>query len=167
MRISKRGFCILATTIIFVFAAQPLVQAGQGLEDWWKVEDVKGDDSTGCLTIYYQVVSYDGDVGEELALMVFSLRIYEKKTKTWHLINGVADTTVLLTSGVNNTNQRQELQDFLDNSVLPKLCQCGYTSIHLTGVENDYHNLILGTYGSRAPYFPPYVVGADITLVAK
>ena len=168
MKISRVTFAVLATAVLIVFAIQPVAKAGQGL-DLWRIEDVKGDSSTGCLTIYYQIVGYDESYGQELALMVFSLRIYQKNTRTWHLINGVADRTVLLMNDATQ-KQRDELQDFLDDSVFPKLCPtatCDYNSIHLTGVENDYHNLSAGTYGSKDPYYPPYVVSADVTLVVK
>lgn len=164
MKISKRAFSILAMAVVIAFAAQPIVQAGQNL-DFWKVEDVRGDSSTGRLTVYYEVVGWDVDSQEELALMFFFLRLYEKQTKTWHLISAVADRTVSLTTDVQNV-QRQELQDFFDGPVLARLCPtCGYTSIHLTGVENDYHNL--DSFLGNGPSQPPYCVSADITLVAK
>jgi hypothetical protein len=157
MRISKVTFSMIAMAIVIVFAAQPVVQAGQNLTIW-PIEDVRGDSSTGSLTIYYEVVGWDEVIGEELALMFFFLRLYERKTRTWHLISAVADTTFRLTQDALAGIQQQELMDFFNGPVRAKL-NSDYSSVHLTGVENDFENLS----GNK----PPYVVGADITLVAK
>jgi len=157
MRISKVAFSILAMAIVIVFAAQPVVQAGQNLTIW-PIENERGDSSTGCLTLYYEVVGWDDDTGEELVLIFFFLRLYERKTRTWHLISAAADTTFRLTQDALAGIQQQALMDFFNGPVRAKL-NSGYSSVHLTGVENDFENLS----GNK----PPYAVGADITLVAK
>ena len=155
MRIAKLSFCISAMLLVFVFAAQPTVHAGQNLTIW-PIVDARGDSSDGCLTIYYEVVGWDG--AEERVLMFFFLRLYEKKTRTWHLISGSANETLSLIGGAVSGDQQQKLLDFLNGPVLDKL-KPGYSQVYLTGVENDIQNL----QGNE----PPYVVGADITIVAK
>lgn len=159
MRYLNVAVTILIMAIVIAFTVQPVAQAAQGLDEW-AVEDERGDSSTGCLTVYYEVVGWDDFYREELALMFFFFRFYEKKTREWHIVSGVADTTVLLRRGAAMGQHRTKLQEFLDGPVLSALCDtCGYTSIHLVKVENDYHNL------GRA--MPPFVVSADIEIVAK
>ncbi|MHC4637915.1 MAG: hypothetical protein ACYTBV_10495 [Planctomycetota bacterium] len=159
MRISNAAFSILAMAVIFVFTAQPVVQAGQGLDTWPLEPGERGDSSVGCLTIYYSVVGWDDDQSEEEVLMFFFLRLYEKKTKKWLFISDVAKATTLLTFGVLiDKSQQAALIDFLNGPVKDKLWG-SYNSVHLTKVENDIHN-----FGYNKP---PYAVSADITLVAK
>jgi hypothetical protein len=159
MRISKLAFLNVAMVIVIVFIAQPVVQAGQGLTIW-PIENVRGDSSTGSLTIYYQVAGWDSDTSEELVLMIFILRLYERKTRTWHFISASAESTFSLLQDANGPNapQQQELLKFFNGPVLAEL-NPGYASVHLTGVENDFENLTDNK--------PPYAVGADITLVAR
>ena len=157
MRTSKAAFSIMAMVIVIVFAAHPVVQAGQNLTIW-PIEDERGDSSTGSLTLYYEVVGWDDAAGEELVLIFFFLRLYEKKTRTWQMISAVADTTLRLTQDALAGEQQQALMRFFNGPVREKI-NPGYTSVHLTSVENDFENLTGGK--------PPYAVGADITLVAK
>jgi len=159
MRNSKVAIFIIAAMIAIVFTAQPIVQAGQNLTIW-PLEDVRGDSSTGSLTIYYGVVGWDGGIGEELVLMTFILRLYEKKTRNWHFITAPARSTFRLTQDANGQPglQQQELLHFLNGPVRAELKE-GYTSVHLTSVENDFETL--------TSFRPPYAVGADITIVAK
>ena len=157
MKIKKVNYFIIAMAILFTFTAQPVVQAGQNLTIW-PIESVRGDSSTGSLTIYYLVVGWDEDQGEELVMMFFVLRLYEKKTKDWHFITAASDATFRLTFDAVTQLQQQELQSFFNGPVRAALNN-GYTSVHLTAVENDFENLSRGR--------PPYAVGADITIVAK
>jgi hypothetical protein len=157
MRNSKVILSVIVMVIVIVITVHPVVQAGQNLTIW-PIEDVRGDSSTGSLTLYYEVVGWDDDAGEELVMIFFFLRLYEKKTRTWQMISAVADTTFRLTQDALVGMQQQELVEFFNGAVRENL-KPGYTSVHLTSVENDFENLT----GNK----PPYAVGADITLVAK
>ena len=156
MKISKAT--LIAIAAVIVFAAQPVVQAGQNLEGLWPIDDERGDSSTGCLTIYYEVVGWNKSDSEEQVLMFFFLRLYEKKTRTWRLISASADKTYSLTQDAVRQAQQIELRNFLNGPVLTELGS-NYSSVHLINVENDFHNFD----GNK----PPYVVGADVTIVAK
>jgi hypothetical protein len=153
---------MIAMVVVFVFAVQPVVEAGQNFTTIWPIENVRGDSSEGCLTIFYQVVGWydDGTVSEELVLMTFILRLYEKKTRKWHFITAPAENTLRLIEDAKGSQalQQQELLNFFNGPVRNEL-NAGYTSVHLTSVENDMETL----QNSK----PPYAVGADITLVAK
>jgi hypothetical protein len=165
MKISKVTFTILAMAIAFIFAAQPLVQATQGVETFWPITSgIKGGDgSTGFLTIYYEVVGWDAVQGEETVLMFFFLRLYEKKTRQWLFISDVAQKTTPLTYGHVNRSSQIALEAFLNGPVREQLC-CNPTEVFLTDVENDYHNLPDDVVNNSNP---PFGVSADITIVAK
>jgi len=162
MRISKTILVSLAVAVLLIFAGQATALAGANLETWPIDPQAKGDRSNGSLTIYYEVLAPGcGDIpGDVSVKMYFFLRLYEKKTKTWHVITAVDEGPYCLLGGIDSGAQQTALVNFLEEKVLPKLCSsCGYTEIHLKDVEDDYENITVGP--------DPYCVSADIKIVAK
>ena len=183
MKTLKVSFLIIMG--IAFFASQSTVQAGENLDTWPIESGIRGDRSFGVLTIYYEVVdptsaeciinSVTGET-EPLVKMYFFLRLYDRKTKYWHVITAIDEGPVIrgrlqgfcLTLDIRSVDQPQQnaLLNFLNGPVLDALNEdcptCGYTLIHLTDVENDFENL-------TAPYDPavPYAVIADIELTAN
>ncbi len=177
MKPVKWAVCGLVMALVFVCAAQPAAQAGQGVENYWPVvPGAKGDRSTGQLTIYYEVID---DVGctteipnpipggdpiidtEPSVKMIFLLKLYEKSGKVWHIITAVDDGPFCLTGDLANGLQQAALLNFLDYHVLPRLTASAYTQIYLKDAVDDYENTV------TPPKGPPYCVSAEITIVAQ
>ena len=164
MKNFKVFLVMVAVSIGMLLLVQPVAQAGDTLTIWPIVPGARGDISEGSLTIYYEKTGYDccdGDIGVRI---YFFLRLYEKKTKTWHIITAVDNGPpaqpgpYCLTLDVDNGKQQAALGRFLNNSVLPLLNPTGgYTSVVLNDVVKDYYNVSVSPYG----------VVADIVLVAN
>ena len=155
---------VVAISVGFLLAGLPVAQAGDTLTIWPIVPGVHGDISEGCLTIYYELTGYDCCDGDTGVRMYFFLRLYEKKTKKWHLISAVDNGPparpgpYCQTLDVDSGEQQQALIRFLNNSVLPLLDPAGgYTSVQLKDVVNDYYNVSVS----------PRSVVADIVIVAN
>jgi hypothetical protein len=163
MKIAKWSIYSLAMISALVLAATPVAQAGQGLEDWPVNPAAKGDRSTGQLTIYYEVIPDNPAkcTGEESVKMLFFLRLYEKKTKTWHIITAVNQGPFCLTFDIATRNQQGALEQFLQNDVRPRLTAAAYSQVLLKDVEDAYENI------STPPVVQPYCVSAEITIVAQ
>ena len=166
MKIAKWMACVLIAAVV-VFTIPPAVQAAENLEIWPIAEDnVKGDRSKGQLTIYYEVVEgvycdlEEPFTGQDMVKMIFLLKLYEKNTKTWHIITAENEGPFCLTGDVATQFQQQALLDFLQNNVRPALDGSVYSAVYLKDVTDDFENTATGPLG------PPYCVSAEITIVA-
>ena len=199
----KRFRCLaygLAMAIVVIFSMLPAAQATQNL-DFWPIDTTgaNGDNASGQLTIYYEIVDQGGEfqtyqdylafpagcplgrpglsclpgdgyppdvLGQPTVKMVFMLKLYEKKTKTWHIITGEDSAgpyegAYCITANLLDGVQQAALMNFLNTAVPVRLTGGTYTTVFLKDVDDDYENII------TPPLGPPYCVMADIVIVAQ